>query len=77
MASSTNRIAQKLLMNRIVAQLADMTELEQLKAMNAEKAAEDGPPATQAVRLGERDRHIARSGAFIEAARLILQKMGN
>ena len=53
--------------------LADMAELEQLRAFNAETRAQQGKANFQVITLGERDKHIARAGAFLEAAQLAMQ----
>jgi hypothetical protein len=53
--------------------LTDMAELEQIRARNAEARADQGAANFQAVVLAERDRHIARAGAFLQAAQLALK----
>lgn len=54
--------------------LADMAELEMVRARNAEAEAATGRANFQVVKLGERDRHTARAGAFIEAAKLVIEE---
>ena len=58
----------------LVKKLADMAELEQIRARDAsDRAASGGSAQFQAIALSERDRHIARSSAFLEACRLAMK----
>ena len=59
----------------IAQRLADMAEREQDKAQlfDIRASAEGITAGQQALLLGDRDKHIARAGAFLEAARLALK----
>jgi hypothetical protein len=53
--------------------LADLAQLEQIRAGQAEDDANRAQGPQRAIKLGDRDRHTARAGAFIEAAKLALE----
>jgi hypothetical protein len=61
-------------MSALAKKLADMAELEQIRAMAIDDKADGMKAGQQAIKLGERDRHVARSGAFLEAARLAMEE---